>query len=205
MSKDPAPNWSAIRGELLAMAREDREVREELARDGSLFDGYHPRMEEVHRRNGASLRALLIAHGWPGVSRVGEEAAEAAWLILQHAVGDPALMRRGLDALTDAVERGEAPARHRAMLEDRIRVFEGLRQRYGTQFDWDEAGRLSPLPLEEPEAVDARRREIGLPPLAADIRRRREAMAASSERPPQNPAKRRRDYEDWLRRVGWRR
>lgn len=198
-------DWDAIRGELLAMADEDRTVRAELARDGALFDGYHPRMEAIHRRNAARLRALLDAHGWPGVSRVGAEGAEAAWLLLQHAIGDPALMRRGLEALTDAVESGEAAPLHRAMLEDRIRVFEGRGQRYGTQFDWDEEGNLSPLPLEDSEGVDARRRGIGLPPLEQDLRRRREAMADSAERPPEDAAKRRREYEEWLRRVGWRR
>ena len=34
----------ALRDELVAMAEEDQRVRAELASDGSLFDGYHPRM-----------------------------------------------------------------------------------------------------------------------------------------------------------------
>ncbi|MGY4768705.1 hypothetical protein ACXC9Q_17480 [Kribbella sp. CWNU-51] len=37
--------------ELLAMAAEDEAVRAELVADGSLFEGYHSRMAEVHRRN----------------------------------------------------------------------------------------------------------------------------------------------------------
>ena len=36
-----------------------RVIREELASDGSLFEGYHPRMREVHERNAASLSAML--------------------------------------------------------------------------------------------------------------------------------------------------
>jgi hypothetical protein len=90
------------------------------------------------------------------------------------------------------------------MLEDRIRTFEGRGQRYGTQFDWDADGALSPLPLEDPEGVDARRGEIGLPPLAADLRRRREDIASSTERPPRDAERRRRVLEEWLRKVGWR-
>ena len=36
-----------LRNELLTMVVEDRQVRAELAADGSLFEGYHPRMREV--------------------------------------------------------------------------------------------------------------------------------------------------------------
>lgn len=47
----------SLREELLATEAEDRRVRAELAADGSLFDGYHPRMAEVHRRNAGRLAA----------------------------------------------------------------------------------------------------------------------------------------------------
>ena len=196
------------------MARGDLTLREDLTRDGSLFQGYHPRMEALHQRNAARLAAVIDAHGWPGRSRVGQDGAPAAWLILQHAIGNPPLMRRGLTLLQGGVREGEVSALEVAMLEDRIRIFEGRPQRYGTQFDWDEHGRLSPLPLEDPAGVDARRRAIGLGPLDQDIRRRRAATAwgrergrgrgTRAERPPASWAARQRDMETWLRQVGWR-
>jgi hypothetical protein len=62
------------------MAAKDLRVREQLASDGSLFEGYHPRMREVHERNAERLSAILNEHGWPVRSLVGEEAAQAAWL-----------------------------------------------------------------------------------------------------------------------------
>jgi hypothetical protein len=192
------------------MARGDLTLREDLARDGSLFQGYHPRMETLHQRNAARLAALIDAHGWPGRSRVGQDGARAAWLILQHAIGNPPLMRRGLTLLRGGVSEGEVSALEFAMLEDRIRTFEGRPQRYGTQFDWDEHGRWSPLPLEDPAGVDARRREIGLGPLDQDLRRRSAATARRwergprADRPPADWAARRRDMETWLRQVGWR-
>ena len=209
-------DWDAIRVELLEMARGDLTLREDLTRDGSLFQGYHPRMEALHQRHATRLAALIDAHGWPGRSRVGRDGARAAWLILQHAIGNPPLMRRGLTLLQGGVREGEVSALEVAMLEDRIRTFEGRPQRYGTQFDWDEHGRLSPLPLEDPAGVDARRRAIGLGPLDQDIRRRRAATARGrergrgrgrgtrAERPPANWAARQREMETWLRQVGWR-
>src|ERR1700746_1158119 len=60
-----------LAAELLAMKAEDLRVRDELARDGSLLDGYHPRMEEMHRRNAARLREIIAERGWPRQSLVG--------------------------------------------------------------------------------------------------------------------------------------
>ncbi|HEU4558436.1 MAG TPA: DUF6624 domain-containing protein [Longimicrobium sp.] len=193
-----------VRSELLGMAAEDLRVREELARDGTLFGGYHPRMREVHERNAARLLAILDEHGWPGRSRVGAKAADAAWLVLQHAIGNPPLQHRGLEMLRKAAEDGEVPALQVAMLEDRIRCFEGKGQRYGTQFDWDERGLMSPLPLDDEETVNARRAEVGLIPLPDEIRRHRLAVAESGERPPPDLAAYRRDRDEWLRSTGWR-
>ena len=67
-----------LRNELLAMAAADRRVRAELMADGSLGDGYHPRMEEVHRRNAARLTESIAERGWPGRGLVGEDGAQAA-------------------------------------------------------------------------------------------------------------------------------
>jgi hypothetical protein len=195
--------YETLARELSAMAAEDRRVRAELARDGSLFEGYHPRMQAVHDRNAARLREILDAHGWPTRSLVGERAAGDAWMILQHAIGHPWLMRRGLELLRRA-SAGEVPPIEIAMLDDRIRTFEGRGQLYGTQFDWDEEGRMSPLPVEDAEGVDARRAEIGLPPLAEAVAKQRTAMERNPESRPRDLAKRKREMESWLERVGWR-
>jgi Family of unknown function (DUF6624) len=194
----------ALRDELVAMAEEDRRVRAVLAADGSLLDGYHPTMQAVHDRNAARLSEIIAEHGWPGRTVVGEEGSRAAWLVLQHAIAQPDLQRRGLVLLQDAVGRGEVPAAEAAMLEDRIRVFEGRPQRYGSQFDWDENGQLNPLPIEDEANVDERRRSVGLGPLAEAVRRRQEDTAGSTEKPPRDGAERRRQFEQWASAMGWR-
>jgi hypothetical protein len=193
----------ALRRELLVMAAEDQRVRAELAADGSLFDGYHPRMAEVHRRNAARLSKVIAAHGWPGRRLVGEDGAEAACLVLHHAIGDPPLQRRGLGLLRQAAAAGEVAAVHAAMLEDRIAFFEGRPQRYGTQLDWGEDGALVPHPIDDPAGADERRRLLGLPPLEEAVRWAREAAAQDGE-PPAGGAERRRRAEEWARSVGWR-
>jgi hypothetical protein len=198
-------SWSDVRRELLQMLDEDQQVRAELVADGSLFDGYHPRMRAVHEGNAERLATILDQWGWPGEPQVGHDGARAAWLMVQHAIGRPAFQREALDALRLAATRGEVPALQPALLEDRIRTLEGRPQRYGTQFDWDESGELSPLPVEDPENVDARRQAIGLGPLEESIHAQRLAAAAEGERPPGDWHARRRGMEVWLREVGWRR
>jgi hypothetical protein len=193
-----------MREELLRMAEEDQRVRAELAAEGSLFQGYDPRMRAIHHRHAARLAQFLAQHGWPGEPLVGVDGAQAAWLIVQHAIAQPALQRQALDALTAAAARGEVPAWQAAKLEDRIRTFEGRLQRYGTQFDWDQAGQLNPLPIEDLTGLDERRRAVGLPPLDEDIRAQRESAARDGEQPPADWDARRRQQDAWLREAGWR-
>jgi uncharacterized protein DUF6624 len=193
-----------LRDELLAMAAVDQEVRAQLAADGSLFEGYHPRMEAVHRRNAVRLEQIIAAHGWPGRTLVGADGADAAWMILHHAIGNPTLQRRGLALVREAEARSDADPQEVAMLEDRVRFFEGRPQLYGTQFDWDETGVLTTGPIEDPAGIDERRRAAGFLPLAEQTARMREQMAASTEAPPADPRGRRREMEAWARSVGWR-
>ena len=197
-------DWSLLRQELLAMAEEDLRLRAELARTGALYQGYHPAMRAVHDRHAGRLAEILADHGWPGASWVGEDGAEAAWLVVQHAIAQPGFQRQVLVALRAAARLGDVPAWQPAMLEDRIRTMEGRPQRYGTQSDWDETGQLSPLPIEDRPDVDARRQSVGLSPIEEEIRRQRAAAAGSTERPPGDWEARRQEREAWLREVGWR-
>jgi hypothetical protein len=193
-----------LREELLAMAAEDGAVRERLAHDGALFDGYNPLMALVHRRNGDRLGEIVDQHGWPGVSLVGEDGADAAWLVLKHAIGQPDLQRRLLPVVELAVAAGDAPPWHAATLEDGIAFYEGRPQRYGTIFDWDEAGQLAPWTIEDPAGVDQRRALVGLPPLADQLAGMRAGAESEGEHAPADPKARLREAEEWARSVGWR-
>jgi hypothetical protein len=197
-----AATLDALAAELIAMAEEDQRVRAQLLAEGVLFEGYQPRMAEVHHRNAIRLAAIMMEMGWPGRSVVGREAADAAWLVLQHAIGDPPVMRRGLELLR-SLPPGEVDPIQAAMLEDRVRSHSGLPQIYGTQFDWDEWGGMRPRPIEDEAHVDARRAAIGLPPLAEKLGEIRVALARDGETMPADAAERRREIDAWERSVGW--
>ncbi|GIK37897.1 MAG: hypothetical protein BroJett011_17300 [Chloroflexota bacterium] len=141
--------------------------------------------------------------GWPGISLVGAEGAEAAWVILQHAIGSSTLQRQGVLLLAEAIARGEMAPQHLAYLEDRICFFERRPQRYGTQFDWDEDGQLSSWMLDEPDEVDRRRAEMGFRPLAEHVEKMRRSLEASGEKPPADYEQRQAAMLAWAKSVGW--
>lgn len=155
-----------LRRELLALRAEDMRLRDELVAANELGGPYVPRMEAIHVRNAARLRELVDRYGWPAEDIAGTDGAEAAWLIAQHAIGEPEFQRRALVWMTECVVEGRIPAWHVAHLEDRIAMYEGRPQRFGTQWiDDPRDGRSRPWRLADPEHVNELRAAVGLPDL----------------------------------------
>src|SRR5690242_5238377 len=155
-----------LRSELIAMRAEDLAVRAELAAADELGGPYVPRMEAVHIKSAARLRELIDRHGWPSEEIAGKDGAEAAWLIAQHAIGEPEFQRRALQWMRESADQGLTPAWHAAYLEDRIAMCEGRPQRFGTQWlDDPRDGRVRPWKLADVERVNEFRAGVGLPDL----------------------------------------
>ena len=190
----------SLREELLAMRAEDLRVRQELLDAGELGGAYVPRMEAIHIKNAARLRELISEHGWPAEDIAGKDGAEAAWIITQHAIGEPDFQRHALHLLTECTAAGRIPAWHAAYLEDRIAMYEGRPQRYGSQWMDDACdGRTRPWKLSDPERVNELRASVGLPPLHP-----------IPERGPDLPQEQRkalennqRWWQEWLASKGW--
>jgi len=119
-------------------------------------------IDEKHRQR---LTEILDEHGWPGNLLVGRDGSNAAWLIVQHADADVEFQKRCLE-LMEAAPAGEVELIWIAYLTDRVLVNENKPQRYGTQLGEN----FEPRPIEDPENVDRRRAEVGLPPLAEYVR-----------------------------------
>jgi len=183
------------------MVEEERRLHTELTATGEIYQGYAPRLAELNHRQGLELESMIEEHGWPGRALVGEDGSHAAWFTLQHAIGNPALQRRCLPILKEAIARGDAAPAQAAYLEDKICFFERRPQRYGTQFDWDENGQMSPWTLEDPEKVDEYRRSVGLGPLAEKIAQF--SGAATDEPKPTDFNKRQEEMLAWAKSVGW--
>ena len=114
----------------------------------------------------ARLAEILDEHGWPTFDLVGEDGEDAAWAIAQHSDLDPAFQREALELLRAAVDAGQASPGNLAYLTDRVAAGAGEPQTYGTQVGCGPNGPVPATPLIDLDRVDARRAEVGLPPLA---------------------------------------
>lgn len=152
-----------LRDELLRRVEKDQAARNEAGRDWE-------KVTTVDADNLPWLENVIAEVGWPGQSMVGEDGAQAAWLLAQHADRNPAFQRRCLDLLTEAVERSEASPKQLAYLTDRVLLAEGQPQEYGTQMSGGEQG-WAPRKLRDPDTVDERRAAVGLGPVSEYIDR----------------------------------
>ena len=190
-----------LRRELLAMRDQDLAVREQLLKANQLGGPYHPRMEAIHIKNAERLKEIIAKHGWPVEDLAGSDGAEAALLIAQHSIGDPIFFRHVLQLVRPAAEQKRVPAWHAAYLEDRIALFEGRPQRYGSQWiDDPRDGIARPWTLAYPDRVDELRAEVGLKPLAA-IPEPGPALAQNVRRKNETDQQ---WWLDWLASRGWR-
>jgi hypothetical protein len=167
-----------LAAELARMAQEDQRVRTGMSSPDAATvvaaDEWWRRTMEMNRVDVANtdrLREIVDQYGWPGRSLVGEEGAQHAWLLAQHASAQLDFQRQALDLLTAAVASGEATPKQLAYLTDRVRMLEGREQVYGTQFIWSDDGGPAPYPTEDPARVEERRAAVGLEPLREYLER----------------------------------
>jgi hypothetical protein len=123
------------------------------------------RIDQLDAENLDWLKALVRDKGIPPAEQVGENGVKWAWLLVQHADRDPKLQATVLPMFVKRYEAGELPADYLAKLTDRVLIAQGKPQRFGTQFDWL-SGKFNPRDAGDLTAIDARRQEIGLMPLA---------------------------------------
>lgn len=198
-----AIDLKAIALHLIALKDKDLKVRKALLEKSQLNEGYHPEMEKVHLTNSQELEKIYDEIGFPTISKVGDEANAATWLIVQHAISRPQFMIKSFELLKQAVINNDANPVNLAMLEDRILVFQGKTQKYGSAYDWDENGELSPLPFDDLNLVNERRKSLGLDSIEDRIVSMRLQAQKENHKAPKDFKNRRKESEEWRKRVGW--
>lgn len=106
------------------------------------------------------LLTMIPPEGWFRKSVYGEQAAGAAFLIVQHSGLEH--WRRFVPILEPLVAAGEVDGEEYGLMYDRLAMNEGRPQRYGTQMTC-KAGKwvIDRDNLEDPENADARRAAMG--------------------------------------------
>jgi hypothetical protein len=165
-ASEPTPAILAdARRELEERGRTDQAVREGFGIGGVVDTAQIMAMARTDSSNSAWLEAYVARWGWPTTAQVGPDAVKAAFFIVQHAVHDTAFMRSMLPFVHAAHDRGDLDGGAVALLTDRVEVKAGRPQIYGTQLSLKD-GLWVFDPIGDSAGVDARRRKMGLPPLA---------------------------------------
>jgi hypothetical protein len=164
---------TVLRAELLSLGQRDQQNRESIDSVVRRYGKGSPEAQSAERklaegdaRLQSRLRAIVNQFGWPGRRLVGDDAAHAAWLLLQHS--DTSYQRVMLPMIRERARQNDVRAADAALLEDRVRVGKGRKQRFGSQLRNTSIPGAPPVlyPIEAEECVDVRRAAVLLPPLA---------------------------------------
>lgn len=196
-------DYKSIAKKIIDLKNADLVLRDKLVKSGQLSEGYNEEMKELHNRNAKTLNDIIDTIGYPTIDKVGKEANEATWLVIQHSIGQPVFMKKCAKLLESAVSENKADPKYLAYLTDRIAVFEDKPQLYGTQFDWDEYGNLSPNLFDHVTKVNERRKAIGLNTLEEQTEIIRKQVKNENQSPPPDFEKRKKEIEEWKKTVGW--
>ena len=189
-----------LRKELERMVKEDQDIRGEFDRwrktNGLMVNNkiYNEKMNSdpalkaaglditgrmIRGDHGRTLRLkeIVARYGWPGKSLVGIEGRSAAYLLIAHAVKDPATgapdveFQRFCVDLMSKLATGEVEGVQLASLTDRVLLYEGKKQVYGMMLTRNEKNEKVPQPIEDEAHVDERRKKIGLESLDEYLRK----------------------------------
>lgn len=188
---------------IVKLKNADLALRSKLVKSGQLSEGYNEEMAKLHKQNTKILNDIIDQIGYPTIDKVGKEGSEATWLIIQHSIGQPVFMKKCAKLLEEQVSDDRANKKNLAYLTDRIAVFENKPQLYGTQFDWDENGELSPKNFDDLIKVNLRRNSIGLNSLEKQTEIIRKQAKNENQLPPTDFEKRKIEMEKWKKSVGW--
>ena len=156
-------NYDSIRIELENIHDLDQGYREKVSQmkkfDGELVK----KMNDTDSLNHQRVVEILQNHGWIPKSKIGDKASEAIFLVLQH--GDVETMEKYLEALKKLAAINEASNTNAALMEDRILMYRGKKQVYGTQATMRQkengTSEYYIWAIENPQQVNQRRQEMG--------------------------------------------
>lgn len=186
-------NMAALDSVLQHVHDDDQDVRRNFtvmlqSNNADSILAYQERMEETDSRCRAIVFPILDSVGIP--DGLTEKAREALFLVVQHS--DVEHQRKYIDLFDAAAKKGLVARADVATMRDRILMYEGRPQIYGTQTftpnrtiiinsdggkriaddGEDNGGEVSVSqptaylwPVESADGLDARRAEVGLPPM----------------------------------------
>jgi hypothetical protein len=145
-----------------------------FASKGNAPQWYYPLgafKQQISKDNYIAMQELIQKYGWPKYSTVGNLAADAPLLVINHHESN-LVRKKYIAQIKQSCLDKEGSCMEFAKIQDRILVEENKQQIYGMQFRYNTERALEPFPITDPEHVDKRRLEIGLEPLKLYLKRK---------------------------------
>lgn len=157
----------SLRTELEFVFRKDQTFRriyleaEKKLGDGSIEMEYFWVVVEAQDKVLEKQVANIIdKYGWLGISQIGRLANTAQWAVMQHGTVDS--KEKYAPLLKASVLKQESQPIHYARLIDRMLINSDKEQLFGTQYDFDNEGQPYFFPIEAPQYINKRRKELGI-------------------------------------------
>lgn len=118
----------------------------------------------IDRKNIITVVSIIEKCGMPTLKELNKKQMNTIWLVFQHTENN--IRKKYFPLIEKAGKNGDLRKQDIAMMKDRILMFDGLPQIYGTQITTDKkTTKLKLYKLEKPELVNKRRKEIGFEPI----------------------------------------
>lgn len=156
--RDPkvvSPEIAALQVKLRQMVAEDQ------AADAPPYSDFG----NVCEKNYPEVVRIYEQYGWPRISIVGESAASNFWLLAVHQTEKHLdFAKRALQDMKRAVDAGEASEANWALFYDKVLVYEGKPQHWGTSTTCKDGKRVL-YPVDDADGLDQRRRDLQMQPV----------------------------------------
>ena len=158
-------NYDSLRIVLEKMYDVDQEIRriliDSIGLDSPEAPKYFHQMATIDMQNKIKIALILGKYGWIEQSKIGKKAAEGIFYVVQHS--DLEFVEKYFPQFKQLAEKGEADPTRCAQMEDRLLMWKGKKQIYGTQANSilrpDKSYAI--WPIENPSGVNELRKKIG--------------------------------------------
>jgi len=116
--------------------------------------------EGIDLQNQSAVVAIIERCGWPTARQAGSKGMQAVFLVIQHSSRE--MREKYFPLIKESAVKGDLSQRAVAMMEDRMLMEKGKKQKYGTQLVKFGDGPFKLHPVEDPENLNARRLEMGM-------------------------------------------
>ncbi|TDT46158.1 hypothetical protein CLV90_0201 [Maribacter spongiicola] len=114
--------------------------------------------------NQNKIKELYKKYGYLGYKEIGKQASHDFWISIQHADNDIEFQQAMLEELKKEIAINNGSKSEYAMLEDRVHINTGKKQRFGTQVTYNSFGQSIPKNgLIDSVNIDKLRKEFDLP------------------------------------------